>query len=202
MSMGTTSGTTGTLLNLANSFNSATSTGNVLKVSTTGVSNAAVPLILTNAGTGNSLRVNDDGTDTDTTPFIIDASGSMGIGTTAPAEKLSVVGNIVATGFIKGGVVVNTDTITSVTANFSSANTIRSVQAGACGTLNITNVSEGGYYTLTLLNTTAYCTTIQLNGATTNVKLPSGYMPGDPVTGAVYTFIYDGLTLWTSSVGY
>ncbi len=94
MSLGTTSGTTGTLLNLANTFNSATSTGNVLKVSTTGASNAAVPLMVTNAGTGNSFRVNDDGTDTDTSPFVVDATGNLGIGTTVPSEKLEVNGNI------------------------------------------------------------------------------------------------------------
>ncbi len=88
LSLGTTSGTTGTLLNLTNSFNSATSTGNVLKVAASGASNAAVPLMLTNAGTGNSLRVNDDGTDTDTTPFVIDAFGNVGIGTTAPGTTL------------------------------------------------------------------------------------------------------------------
>ena len=93
MSLGTTSATTGTLLNLTNSFNSASSTGNVLKVATDGTSNAAVPLMLTNAGTGNSLRVNDDGTDTDTTPFVIDASGNVGLGNSAPNVAFHFVNN-------------------------------------------------------------------------------------------------------------
>jgi trimeric autotransporter adhesin len=92
MNLGTNSGTTGTLMNLSNSYNNVSSTGNVLKLNTTGASNAAVPLMITNAGTGNSLRVNDDGTDTDTSPFVIDANGRVGIGTTAPSGPLDVRG--------------------------------------------------------------------------------------------------------------
>jgi len=88
--------TTGSLLTLTDSFNSATSTGAVQKITVSGASAAAVPLMITNAGTANSFRVNDDGTDTDTTPFIIDATGSVGIGTTGGARKLEVRDNNMA----------------------------------------------------------------------------------------------------------
>jgi len=43
---------------------------------------------ITNSGTGNSFVVN-DGT-SDSTPFVVDASGNVGIGTTAPGYKLDV----------------------------------------------------------------------------------------------------------------
>ena len=43
-------------------------------------------LIVTNTGSGNSLVVEDEASDA--TPFIIDASGHIGIGTTAPSEKV------------------------------------------------------------------------------------------------------------------
>ena len=92
MSLGTTSQTSGTLLSLVNSY--AASTGNVLKVVAMGAGNAAVPLVLINAGTGDSFRINDDGTDSDPTPFIVDSSGSVGIGTLAPSSALDVKGTI------------------------------------------------------------------------------------------------------------
>jgi hypothetical protein len=79
---------TGTLGNFALSGNNAANTGTVLKSTVTGTSSAAVPLMVTNGGTGLSLRVNDNGTDTDSTAFVVDAAGNVGIGTTAPAEKL------------------------------------------------------------------------------------------------------------------
>jgi hypothetical protein len=103
MSLGTNSATSGTLLDLTNSFNNATATGNVLKLNATGASNASVPLMITNAGTGNSLRVNDDGTDTDTSPFVINASGNVGIGTTTPGQPLTVNGRIET----RGGMLFN-----------------------------------------------------------------------------------------------
>jgi hypothetical protein len=47
-----------------------------------------VPLTVTNAGTANSFVVND--ASGDTTPFVIDASGQVGIGTSAPQRKLHI----------------------------------------------------------------------------------------------------------------
>ena len=85
---------TGTLANITLSGNNAANTGTLLKVSSTGVSNTGVPLMVTNAGAGLSLRVNDDGNDTDTTPFVINATGNVGIGTTAPGNKLTISGGV------------------------------------------------------------------------------------------------------------
>jgi hypothetical protein len=47
-----------------------------------------VPLTVTNTGTANSFVVND--ASGDTTPFVIDASGQVGIGTSAPQRKLHI----------------------------------------------------------------------------------------------------------------
>jgi len=90
MTLGSNSQSTGTILNVTGSRNNSASTGNVAKFATTGASNAAVPLMLTNAGTGSSFRVNDDGTDTDTSPFLIDSTGNVSIGTTNTTAKLAV----------------------------------------------------------------------------------------------------------------
>lgn len=48
-------------------------------------------LSVTNVGTGNSFVVNDVASDT--SPFVVDASGSVGIGTNAPANLLHLQGN-------------------------------------------------------------------------------------------------------------
>jgi hypothetical protein len=46
---------------------------------------------ITQTGTGNAFVV-EDSTSPDSTPFVVDANGNVGIGTTAPAQKLTVVG--------------------------------------------------------------------------------------------------------------
>lgn len=53
-------------------------------------------LRITNRGSGNSIEV-EDSANPDSTPFVVDATGNVGIGTTLPNEKLTVIGNISAT---------------------------------------------------------------------------------------------------------
>ena len=50
-------------------------------------------LRITNTGSGNSLLV-EDSASTDASPFVVDATGNVGIGTSSPAYKLDVKGNI------------------------------------------------------------------------------------------------------------
>lgn len=59
---------------------------------------------ITNTGTGNSFLV-EDSASTDSTPFVIDAAGNVGIGVSAPSNKLDVSGNVQITSgnFIVGG---------------------------------------------------------------------------------------------------
>ncbi|MGE5041732.1 MAG: beta strand repeat-containing protein [Candidatus Levyibacteriota bacterium] len=99
MYVGSSNVTTGTLLNVdSNSITSgselsltqatSTFTGNLGQINLGNGSGTA--LNITNAGSGYSLRVNDDGTFTDSSPFMIDASGNVGIGTTAASDKLVI----------------------------------------------------------------------------------------------------------------
>ncbi len=130
-------------------------------------------------------------------------SGKVGIGTTSPAEALTVSGNISMTGRIVASVGANTDPMTSITADFSTKNMIRATgTSGACGTLNFTNVASGGNYSITLPNATTSCTTIQMSGSTANVKVQSGYTGGSAVAGALYRATYDGTTLWVTFTGF
>jgi hypothetical protein len=153
--------------------------------------------------TTDPLFVVGNGTNASTlsTALMILKNGNVGIGTTAPSEKLEVSGNIKATGRIIASVGTDSDALSSLTVSFASANMIRATGAsGACGTLNFTDVAAGGSYTVTIPNATATCTAVQLNGSSTDVKLPSGYTGGDAASGVVYTAIYDGTTLWVSYV--
>lgn len=104
-------------------------------------------------------------------------------------------------GRITSSVSTDADALSALTVDFTSTNFVRATAASAnCGTLNITNTRAGGSFTVTILNATTACTTIQWNGSGTNVKLPAGYVGGAAVTGIVYTAIDDGATLWVSSV--
>jgi hypothetical protein len=109
---------------------------------------------LTNTGSGNSFVVNDQSTDT--SPFVIDASGNVGIGTTAPTSaKLQVQGNIAGYNFYPGNGGIQTsryfgDDGTNLTINgaakFTSgadfnAQTIFNIGSLGIGTTSIT----GGY---------------------------------------------------------
>ena len=77
---------------------------NVSVVSTmfidTNSSNTA--LRITQTGSGDVFRVEDD-TNPDSTPFIINNAGSVGIGTSTPNEKLTVVGNVSAISYYGDG---------------------------------------------------------------------------------------------------
>jgi hypothetical protein len=86
----TSTAMTGTLGNFVLSGDNAANTGTVLKSTVAGVSSVAVPLMITNGGSGMSFRVNDDGSDSDTTPFVVANNGNIGIGTTAPADILTI----------------------------------------------------------------------------------------------------------------
>ncbi|MEK7356507.1 MAG: hypothetical protein AAB250_08660, partial [Bdellovibrionota bacterium] len=131
------------------------------------------------------------------------SAGTLTLESTSHATKglVQVTGNLAVSGRMVSSVVTDADALSALTVDFASANMIRATGAtAACGTLNITNTNSGGSFTVTILNANATCSTIQWNGSTSNVKLPSGYAGGVAVTGVVYTFIDDGATLWVSSV--
>lgn len=73
-------------------------TGPVTIIDTTDAYSA---LTVTQSGTGYAMLINDS--IPDSTPFAIDAAGNVGVGTLAPSQKLSVIGNtlIVGTGTFK-----------------------------------------------------------------------------------------------------
>lgn len=94
--------TTGNLLLLSSSVNSATATGSMLNISAGG-SNALVnALNITDTNTNGNLAIFQDANN-DTSPTVIQHGGNIGIGTvSANSQKLAIVGNV-GIGTIKDG---------------------------------------------------------------------------------------------------
>ena len=92
-------------------------------------------LRITQRGSGDVIRV-EDSSNPDSTPFLIDTDGAVGIGTSTPNQKLTVVGNVSATGAYYGdgsnltGIVAG-DTVATTLVRSNSAfwqNTYTTVQ--------------------------------------------------------------------------
>jgi hypothetical protein len=86
-----TAGTITTGITIGNNITTGISIGTGV---TTGISiasggiTATGEILFTNTGSGVSLRVNDEAGDT--TPFVVDASGNVGVGTSAPARAMDI----------------------------------------------------------------------------------------------------------------
>lgn len=83
-----TSGTKDVFISLPASKTNTNDQPNVIAVNST-----SDALRITQIGTGNALVI-EDSANPDSSPFVIDASGNVGIGTNAPAQKLDVSGNV------------------------------------------------------------------------------------------------------------
>lgn len=185
MSLGSSSMTTGNILSITDSFNSATSTGNVLKLTASGASNAAVPLLITNAGTGLSFRVNDDGTDTDTTPFVLDASGNLGVGTASPSDAIHAAGSVRAdTSFkITSAMTLGKDGSNNLTMNLSTNKYYINNSSGATNYMTVDTGNVG-------IGTTSPGALLQLGTAGTSLGTmrltgnTSGYVQIQPAAAA------------------
>jgi hypothetical protein len=105
---------TGRLLNVTQSGNNASNTGQVARISATGASYAGTVLMVTNAGSSLGLRVNDDGTDTDSTPVVVTATGNFGVGLAAPNWLTSISGSQASSSI---ATIVNTNTANNTTTN-------------------------------------------------------------------------------------
>ena len=68
-------------------------------VSTISVNSSSDALRITQLGTGNALVVEDE-TNPDSTPFVVNASGAVGVGTTAPAYSVHIEDNLSTSGGI------------------------------------------------------------------------------------------------------
>jgi hypothetical protein len=180
---------TGTLAEVVLSGNATGNTGTVFRVASTGASNAGPAMMITNLGTGGSFRVNDETGDTDTTPFLIDASGSVGIGTTAPATALDVNGTIIGNGIAVRNSYLNTLGLWSVGSSpyygiLLKTDASGGYVGGVSGT-GTSYVSGSGYYNGTNWYTTSnQVATMTANGtngiqffATTGLTSNSTYTP-------------------------
>ena len=92
-------------------------------------------LRVTQNGSGDAIRV-EDSSNPDSTPFIVKADGNVGVGTTDPGAKLTIVGDVSADTFK-----VNSTTINSLT---STSYTLQTSDNGKVITLNNANAITVG----------------------------------------------------------
>ena len=125
-------------------------------------------LRITQRGPGDVIRV-EDFDNPDTTPFIVNTDGLVGIGTATPNEKLTVVGNVSATGSYYGdgsqltGIVTG-DTAATTLVRAKSANWQTGYEYGTSYSSN-----SASFATNTLLqNTSALLTPITLTNILTS----------------------------------
>lgn len=135
--------------------------------------------------------------------FFIKAGGNIGVGTSTPAEKLSVVGNIVSTGQIAGG----SQTISSGTTaiNWNNGNTILT-DYDCASDFQFANLRDGGTYTLVVTGTgTAQCgfstTTTGMGAGTMTYRFKPANAVRTASSYSVYTLMRVGtvvLVSWTT----
>jgi hypothetical protein len=91
---------------------------------------------ITQTGAGNAFVV-EDSANPDSTPFVVTSSGDVGIGTSSPSTKLSVVGAISATG--------NVTTTGQILASTFSTAYVQAISTTNAGTTQIINDGVAGY---------------------------------------------------------
>jgi len=165
------------------------------------------------AGNGGATNVNGSnvvitpgakgGSGSDGSIILAQSRGKVAIGTSTPAEKLHVVGNIAATGQIAGG----SQTITGGTTSIDWNNGNAIMTDYDCGSpLQFANLRDGGSYALVVTGTgTAQCnfstTTTGTGAATVNYRFKPANGVRTSSSYTVYTLLRVGTTVlvsWTS----
>ena len=145
-----TTGLVTSLVDISLTGNSAANTGKVLTLSNTGDLNTNTTFLINHyaTGTGNlAMRVDDVASDT--TPFVINGTGNVGIGSSAPTNKLVVNNNISTTSTIE--LQYNGTSVVDIFSNVSS-NIFIGLDSGSAITSGTGNIAYG--YNALLGNTT------------------------------------------------
>ena len=112
------------------------------------VSSATDAVRITQTGTGNALVV-EDAANPDSSPFVIDASGNVGIGTTAPGSALDVKGTLRLSGATSGYVglapaaAAGSATYTLPAADGSSGQFLSTNGSGTLSWASVTGFASG-----------------------------------------------------------
>ena len=179
-----------------------TVSGGVVSITTTNTGTNR--LIITNAGTGPAIVANQTGNqplvdfqDDSTSVFFISGgegarpAGYVGIGTTEPAKKLEVIGDIKGTNLTATGTLSSAGITSSDNVTISGANKILTVSNISTSNLTVTNFhSTTGTISTSNINTSNLTVSNRLSGGTisvSNIEATANLVVGGPadVTGTL-----------------
>lgn len=124
--------------------------GTVTGPTVVSMSSTSTALRVTQTGTGSALLV-EDSTNPDATPFVVTNAGRVGIGTSTPAARLEVIGEIANSSYLEVGTFISLDSsnvslysdITSGGDDFTiESNKNLSLAAGTIVALKIDNLTQ------------------------------------------------------------
>jgi hypothetical protein len=148
-------------------------------------------LRVTQSGPGDAIRV-EDSANPDTTPFIVKSDGLVGVGTADPNQKLTVVGNVSATGSYYG----DGSTLTGIIPTFAQVTSKPTTLAG----YGITDAAPSSLTTVVASNSASWAAAPTFAQVTSKPTTLAGYGITDAAPSSLTTVVANNSGSWNFAV--